>query len=195
MCAAPNETGAVCGGFTYYPDDKGHAACCLRTSTASKPADPASTARCYEKAGGGGGCTGAAWGVILNGPSLTEGFPATNPSLRLLGFDSTSNTLTDVWTYYADLHDANKRGKLDWVLEYDMRAHFGMPDLSAASFEQLHTHFAANATLWDDYRGKGAGSLYVGRYSGSGAANPPSACTGTCKAQAIATLNQTTTGA
>lgn len=76
-----------------------------------------------------------------------------------------------------------------------MRAHFGMPDLSAASFERLHARFAADAALWDDYRGKGAGSLFCSRYSGSGAVYPPSPCTGACKAQAIATLNQTTVGA
>ena len=48
----------------------------------------ADTARCYEKPGIR--CDGPATTVLLPGPSLTEGFPATNPSLRLLEFDSST---------------------------------------------------------------------------------------------------------
>lgn len=133
-------------------------------------------------------------GVILNGPSLTEGFPATNPAVRLVGFDA-AHSLTSVRTYYADLHDANRVGALNWTLEYDMREHFAMRDLSPASFEALHARLAADDALWGEYRGRGAGTVFVTRYAGTGAANPPTPCVGACRAQAIATLNQTTAGA
>ena len=52
------------------------------------PPPHADTARCYEKPGIR--CDGPATTVLLPGPSLTEGFPATNPSLRLLEFDSST---------------------------------------------------------------------------------------------------------
>ena len=54
-------------------------------------------------------CDGEASTVLLPGPSLTEGFPATNPSLRLLEFDSESFELLDAHTYTADLHAANQK--------------------------------------------------------------------------------------
>jgi len=36
--------------------------------------------------------------IMLPGPSLTEGYPATNPALRLLKFDANTYDLQDVIT-------------------------------------------------------------------------------------------------
>jgi hypothetical protein len=52
-------------------------------------------------------CDGMPVGVVIPGPSLTEGYPATNPSLRLLEFDPDTFELVDMKTYYGDLHAAN----------------------------------------------------------------------------------------
>ena len=78
-----------CVGFTLYPNDTGHRICCFRTETTSyKPPCPTCSARCYEKPEPK--CDGRATGVLLPGPSLTEGYPATNPALRELIFDASS---------------------------------------------------------------------------------------------------------
>ena len=52
-------------------------------------------------------CDGRAHTLLLPGVSLTEGFPATNPALRLLEFDPETFELHEAYTYYADLHAAN----------------------------------------------------------------------------------------
>lgn len=141
-------------------------------------------------------CSGRAFGVILNGPSLTEGYPATNPTIRRLVF--TGSKLTDIYTYIADLHEAESSGSLRWVLEYDFRKQFQMSDLSPASFEVLHAQFAQPVNqLWHDYRGRGDGTLFVGRYlTRNSTTSPPKSCNATggrwsCQAAAVCQLNAT----
>ena len=99
----------------------GTTACCFRTgSVANKP--PGGAARCYEITSGRGGsvCDGAPTGVILPGPSLTEGWPPMNPGVRLITYDDQTQQLLKLETFTADLMAANKAGaKLDWRLEYD----------------------------------------------------------------------------
>ena len=143
-------------------------------------------------------CDGAASTVLIPGPSLTEGYPATNPSLRLLEFDSATYELLDMHTYTADLHAANRAGShLAWELEYSFKSEFDMPDLSARSFELLAARLAAPAgdSAWEKYRGDANGCLYVGGYSRAGAPFPPKdpteACDGTCRASMVAELNAT----
>jgi hypothetical protein len=100
-------------------------------------------------------------GVLLPGPSLTEGYPATNPSVRLLEFDAKTFELVDVRTYIADLHAGNTAGGMKWVLEYTHRDKFGMPDLSPASFAAAVAAFGVNGSAtWNAYKGQGDGSLY-----------------------------------
>eukprot|EP01048_Picozoa_sp_COSAG05_P009642 COSAG05_NODE_802_length_7223_cov_58.956569_5_plen_120_part_00 len=101
-------------------------------------------------------CDGAASTVLLPGPSLTEGFPATNPSLRLLEFDAASFELLDAHTYTADLHAANRKAAsrgggvraedLDWELEYSFKAQFSLEDMSVGSFEALAQRLASNSS-------------------------------------------------
>ena len=84
-----------CVGFTFYRNYTGHDGrtphsvgnrtnwpvdeCCFRTvSVANKPRCPSCLNRCYEKPSGQV-CDGAATGLMLPGPALTEGFPAANP--------------------------------------------------------------------------------------------------------------------
>ena len=99
VCSSTTE----CVGFTQYAAGDGktrHRSCCFRTdSVASKPACTATVcAKCYEKPPAES-CDGAATGVIIPGPSLTEGFPATNPSVRELIFDSETFELLDMNTW------------------------------------------------------------------------------------------------
>jgi len=106
VCNATNAS--ACVGYTLYFEDGNEGSpnstvpreCCFRTgSTASKPPAPTSTARCYEKPSADGDtvCDGPAATVLLPGPSLTQGFPATNPALRLLEFDAATYVLLDCW--------------------------------------------------------------------------------------------------
>lgn len=143
---------ATCLGFTmyFYPNVTAHECCFRAGSTSYKPVDPTSTARCYEKPSNNS-CNGEPTGVLLPGPSLTEGYPATNPSVRLLQFDATTLELVDMLTYVADLHAANAAGtELVWKLEYSTKEKFGMADLSPVSFAKAVAVLAAdNSTLWD----------------------------------------------
>jgi hypothetical protein len=197
-CEATCSSASGCVGFTLYFADATKVKareCCFRTgSTASKPPDPTSTARCYEKAPPLV-CDGPATSVLLPGPSLTEGWPATNPALRLLEFNAAFE-LAAVRTYYADLHEATAAGAPPaWRLEYDFAQQYGMADLTPASFEQLAARLAQNGSAaWADYRGK-AGGLYCTKYDEAGAPFAPiypcKACGGACKAGWIRYLNAT----
>jgi hypothetical protein len=206
-CNAVCSNASACVGYTLYFNGSAAGApggttpreCCFRTdSVANQPTDPTGTARCYEKPGGEV-CDGAAATVLLPGPSLTEGWPATNPSVRLLEFDAKTFELLDAHTFTADLHAANKGGgsDMDWRLEYSFKATFGMADMSAASFELLNAKLAGSAgdATWEKYRGQGDGSLWVGGYDGRSAPfaplDPVTVCNGTCRAAFVDQLNAT----
>ena len=202
-CEAACTGSAECLGFTLYDNTttkQGLRQCCFRTgSVASQPACPTCTARCYAKPRGEE-CNGEATGVIIPGPSLTEGWPATNPALRLLTFDAESFELLEMKTFYADLHAGNKKSppSLDWQLEYDFRKKFGMADLSPASFEALHAKMASEGSaLWQTYRGQGDGSLFCTKYDGKSApfkpTDPCAVCDGACKSAWLQHLNGTAT--
>jgi len=123
-------------------------------------------------------CDGAPKGVIIPGVSLTEGWPAMNPGVRMLEFDDVTWELLDMKTYTADLHTANKQGSLDWGLEYSFKEKFGLDDLSPQSFAALHGKFMqeeneGGPSLWEEYIGKGAGSLYCKGYTSETASFKP----------------------
>ena len=195
-CEAVCTKEASCVGFTLEFTPKG-VECCFRTgSTSSKPVDPTSKNRCYEKPPMER-CDGEPTALMLPGPSLTEGFPATNPSVRLLEFDPDTFALVDAKTFMADLHAANaKGGALEWKLEFSFRAFFSMADLSPSSFDALSSKLAVdNSPLWSHYRGKGNGGLYCTSYTSKSApfapTNPCEPCEGSCKSAFIALLNGT----
>ena len=96
-------------------------------------------------------CSGNATGVMWVGPSLTEGWPSENPALRVMEYEPGDGgfRFTAAKTYSADLAAANADGKVSWVLEYDTAEAFGMPDISARSFERWVTQqMAVNATAF-----------------------------------------------
>lgn len=175
----PNAT--LCAGFTFYPPNE----CCFRQNTTSKPPDPAATARCYEKQ-----CHRPPTGVVLVGPSLTEGFPAANPAMRMYTVNASDHTLLDSVTFVMDLHTANAEGQAAWQPEYSLKSFFDLPDLSPASFATaLAGMVPADSLTWRYYRGQGSATLYLKNYTG------PSAlpCNGTCQIGWLAVMNDTVT--
>ena len=185
---------ASCVGFTYYDEmaHNGTTSCCFRTgSVANKPPAPQSTARCYEITAGRGGtvCDGEPTGVILPGPSLTEGWPPMNPGVRLISYDDQTGELLKLETFSADLMAANVAGQkqLDWKLEYDTATEYQMDDLSAGSFAALVDKMAVNGSSeWQRYR-----SHYLKGYAGPTNSAP---CEGDCKAANLLILNGTYCG-
>ena len=178
-CEQICETAHQCVGFSWCPStvdggNRNDTACCFRTgSVESKPkcgaADPTCTGnRCYEKASATSAmrCDGKAHTLLLPGVSLTEGWPATNPALRLLEFDPVTFALREAYTYYADLHAANaapQRGP-QWRLAYQFTKEYGMDDMTVGSFERLHADFTRpGSELWENYHGK-AGGIYCTYY-------------------------------
>ena len=144
-------------------------------------------------------CDGAATGMIIPGPALTEGFPARNPAVRLLKFDAVTFELVDMLTYYADIHAANAAGPSAtpaWKLEHDFRRRFNMSSLTPRAFERLHAAMATDGSpIWEAYKGRGDGSLYCTSYDGSSAPfaphTPCEPCTGECKRSWLQFLNGT----
>ena len=81
-------------------------------------------------------CDGRPTGVVWIGPSLTEGFPAENPGIRLYEFDSANEySIIDATTFTADLIKSNEEGVITWVKEYSTREEYGLSDLSPDSWE------------------------------------------------------------
>jgi hypothetical protein len=147
--------------------------------------------------------------VMLAGPSLTEGFPATDPAFRVLEFsaanDDTRWALLDAHTFAADINAANgppgtdrrthHAGDLAWKKLYSFTEAFEMPDLSPAAFEALAARMHdPGSHAWDVYRGRGNGSVFCSGYdSASSAFAEHSPCTtvceGVCKDVWVAWLN------
>ena len=147
-------------------------------------------------------CTGAPTAVMLAGPSLTEGFPATSPALRRLEFSTTGSwALEDVVTLSADIHDANRKNATDlvWNTLYSFTEQYNMTDLSPASFAALASRMAIESSPeWGVYRGVTRHSLFCSGYNPTTAqmsANSPCAvlCSPECKASWISWLNGTST--
>ena len=101
-------------------------------------------------------CTGKPTAIMLAGPSLTEGYPATYPAIRKLQFTTETWDLYDAITYNADIHTANNNNltSLPWKLLYSFRENYKMNDLSMKSFADLHTRMSMNNSKeWEMYRG------------------------------------------
>ena len=138
-------------------------------------------------------CTGSLEpiGVAIAGPSLTEGYPAANPAIRLLDFDQESFELAEIETIVADIDAANEAGKMTWTTEYRHSELFNMSDLSPSSFSDLVRRMARpGSPEWVRYKGNGTGSLYLKGYTGASSAGK-SCVDGTCKDAFITLLNGT----
>ena len=179
-----------CAGFTWYPDAAGPApadgACCFRENCEDKPPSPGSTAECFEKAAPPAGCGGeqAPLHVLFVTPSLTEGYPASNPGLRAFSVDADTLAPLDVTTFWTNLSLANANWAPRWELEYSARAMYGLRDVAAASWAGLVERMGApNSTEFAAFR-----RASVKNYNGPDAPGP---CDDDCKRGVLAALNGT----
>jgi hypothetical protein len=176
----------TCKGFTWYPENAPFGACCMRTNTDQKPINSSSTAKCFEKPGGPtAACSGGPESplhMLFVGPSLTEGYPPTNPALRRVRIDTVSLDVLDIITSYGNITKANEEWAFLWEKEYSFKeAYPTLSDMSADSFANLVVAMnASSSDEWDSY--------YTFNYkSYRGPSSLP--CTGPCKSAEISFLN------
>lgn len=173
---------SACAGFTWYPADGDFGVCCFRTNCDDKPPAPNSSAECFEKVVEPAcGRAQAPLHVAYVTPSLTEGYPASNPGLRAFEVDAATLAPVDVRTFWTNLSAANENWAATWELEYSARELYGLADLSAASWAALVQRMAA------------AGSEEFGAFLRASRKNYPldGPCDAACQASTIAALNGT----
>lgn len=173
----------ACAGFTRYPSDgSAYGACCFRTSTRDKPVDPASTACCYEKVPPPGPCDGGPQEplhVLFSAPSVTEGYPASNPGLRYYTLEGGSLAPLEAHTLWLNLSASNAGWAPKWQAEYDASAAFGMAGVGAGAWAGALAGWApAGAPGW---------AAFVG-FSQKRYEDTP-ACEGACKAAWLGWMN------
>lgn len=177
----------ACRGFTWYPDSGALGACCFRTRCDEKPPAPNSTATCFEKAAPpAGGCGGAQepLHVLYVAPSLTEGFPPSNPGMRAFEVDAATLAPLEARTWWANLSLANAEWALAWRLEYAATQAYGLANLSAVEWARAVGRMAANGSAeFDAFL-----TAKVKQYDGEG---KPAPCDDACKASVLAGLNGT----
>ncbi|XP_066533196.1 acid sphingomyelinase-like phosphodiesterase 3a isoform X2 [Hoplias malabaricus] len=64
-----------------------------------------------------------------------------NPAVRMYLYDTQDFGLQDLWQYYLNLTEANKKEKPDWSLEYTMTEAFGIKDVRPQSLHELALQF------------------------------------------------------
>lgn len=187
LCEAVCGAAEQCAGFTYYPAPPypaaaPYGACCMRTDVSQKPANASSAAFCVEKVGSND-CApdGDALHMLYVAPSLTEGYPASNPGLRVFSIDDASGAPTDLKTYYGDLAAANDAWAFVWALEYSARDAYGLADLSVAEWAAAFARWATN--------GSAQWGAYIQRQRKLFPGTDP--CEGPCKDSLLAWVNGT----
>ena len=177
VCGAEEE----CAGFTYYPNGS-TPSCCFRTDVSDQPANASSKALCVEKVVA---CApGAPLHVAYVAPSLTEGYPASNPGLRTYSIDPVSLEVLDAITHWGNITAANTAWAFLFNERYSAREQYKLPDMSPTSWLAAVEDMAQPgsplwAAFWDSYR-KG--------YDGPSAA---SCVGGVCKDNLLNWLNGT----
>ena len=184
MCETVCANYSSCAGFTWYPDASPAGSCCFRTSVSNMPYNASSDAICYAKPECADG-DGNPLHVLYATPSLTEGFPASNPGIRKFMLDSNTYEILDMITYYGNITAANDEHTFIWEQEYSMKLDYSLPDLSAISINNLVNNDmvldnSSSWTLfWNSYRKQYFGPSYV-------------PCDGLCKVGMLQFLNGTT---
>ena len=181
LCEGVCGAAASCAGFTYYPNGT-TPACCFRTDISDQPPDPASDALCVAR------YTACDAGEPLHvgyvAPSLTEGYPASNPGLRTYALDAATLDVLDATTVWGNITAANAAWAFLFDESYSARALYGLADLSPASWLAAVARFAApNSSAWADFW-----RVYRKGYDGP-SAGPCDA--GDCKDSLLGWLNGT----
>lgn len=185
LCGGTNAT--TCAGFTFYPSTGGKGdACCFRTDTHNKPLNPNSTALCFEKALAPPSQCGTdpqeALHVLFAAPSLTEGYPPSNPGLRVYQVDALTNAVQEAVTWSADIRQGNKAWDLVWEREYTATLAFNLSGGAgrAGAWEEAFTQWAASGSAgWALFQ-----DFYVKGYANPG-------CEGACKESLLGWMNGT----
>jgi hypothetical protein len=80
--------------------------------------------------------SGAPAGVYYIAPSVTT-FTGHNPAFRVYEVDAGSMTVQDYTQHFMNLTRANAEGAITWETLYSARAAYGLPDMSAASWDKV----------------------------------------------------------
>ena len=188
-CESVCGNSTLCRGFTYYPASAPNGACCMRTNTDSKPPDANSSAVCYEKPAPPTACgpeeDATPMHVLFVAPSLTEGYPPSNPALRRYEVADASGgfAVLDSVTSFANITKANEDWSLLFEPEYRATKQYGLADMSAASFAGLVARMAVDGS--DEWRQYYASQTKL--YTGS----TPACVAGRCKDNVLALCNGT----
>jgi hypothetical protein len=189
QCESVCGNASACAGFTWYPSSMAapDGSCCFRTDVSDMPLNATSPAVCYAKpscSGTGSEEDSAPLHMLYASPSLTEGYPASNPGLRRFVVDAETYELLDMVTYYGNITSANEEWAFVWEDEYSAKASYSLPDLSPASWIGALNSMAQDgsgvwADFWAAYRKQYEGPSYV-------------PCDGPCKVGMLGFLNGTT---
>ncbi|KAG9283069.1 acid sphingomyelinase-like phosphodiesterase 3a [Astyanax mexicanus] len=77
-------------------------------------------------------------------PIKSPGEPfSNNPGVRMYLYDTQDYGLQDLWQYYLNLTEANKKEQPNWSLEYTMTEAFAIKDIQPQSLHELALKFEA----------------------------------------------------
>ncbi|XP_053830458.1 acid sphingomyelinase-like phosphodiesterase 3a isoform X2 [Vidua macroura] len=75
-----------------------------------------------------------------------------NPGVRLYQYDLFDYSLLDLWQFYLDLRDANKKNESNWTLEYILTKTYGIEDLKPQSLYEMAKQLSMpHSTLFEQY--------------------------------------------
>ncbi|NXO53564.1 ASM3A phosphodiesterase, partial [Aramus guarauna] len=75
-----------------------------------------------------------------------------NPGVRLYQYDLSDYSLLDLWQFYLDLRDANKKNESNWKLEYILTKAYGIEDLKPESLYKMAKQLSVpHSTLFEQY--------------------------------------------
>ena len=181
LCEGVCGSAVACAGFTYYPNGT-TPSCCFRTDISEQPANASSQALCVEKVAS---CApGEPLHVAYIAPSLTEGYPASNPGLRTYSVDSVSLEVLDATTHWGNITAANAAWAFLFSESYSAREQYALPDMSPAAWLAAVENMAQpGSQMWQAFWGS-----YRKGYDGPSASSCES---GPCKDDLIGWLNGT----
>eukprot|EP00075_Anas_platyrhynchos_P020126 XP_027309379.1 acid sphingomyelinase-like phosphodiesterase 3a [Anas platyrhynchos] len=75
-----------------------------------------------------------------------------NPGVRFYQYDLLDYSLLDLWQFYLDLRDANKKNESDWKLEYILTKAYGIEDLKPESLYEMAKQLSVpHSKLFEQY--------------------------------------------
>ncbi|KAL0094594.1 secreted endopolyphosphatase [Phycomyces blakesleeanus] len=92
--------------------------------------------------------------VLFNAPSI---IPVHNPAMRVYMYDNAGiknpiGTILDWTQYYADIKTANRKGKLEYKVEYQASHLFGVKTFNSAGFSKVFLKLESDKSIRKDYK-------------------------------------------